>query len=200
MQHKTLIITILSVAALAAGCKPASQTDENTSANNSQSPSSVSQTVKTDATNAWQKTKEATTDAWANVKEGTSNAWVNTKEVTTNAWSNFKEALQPAADYTYDKKDEFVTAAKADLKTMDEKIKALSDKVAQTSGSIKTDAQAKLQALQGERADLGKRLDSVENASQAGWDDAKAAFEKSYHATKNSLKQAWQWLNNKLNS
>ena len=111
-----------------------------------------------------------------------------------------KESLQSAMDYTYDKKDAFVAGASADLDALDQKIKELSDKAATASDSIKNEAQTKLQDLRDKRAELGKKLDDVKNASQANWNELKTGFQTAYDDVKTSLQQAWQWLNDKLNS
>ncbi len=73
-------------------------------------------------------------------------------------------------------------------------MKELSDKVANASDSVKTNEQAKLEQLNAQRADLGKKLDDVKNSTEAGWNDAKAGFKNSYDQVKNSLKEAWQGL------
>jgi hypothetical protein len=83
---------------------------------------------------------------------------------------------------------------------LDQKIQALSDKAATASDSVKNEAQIKLQDLRGKRTELGKKLDAVKNASQTDWNELKVGFQTSYDDMKTSLKQAWQWLNDKLNS
>jgi hypothetical protein len=192
MKNQLLTMMALAAAMFAAGCKPASQPNENATSgdtNSSLSSTQQSENVKDVTTNAWQKIKDTTTNAWENAKEGTSNAWDATKG-----------SLQPAVNYTYDKKDEFVTNATADLVILDQKIQEWSDKAATASDSVKNEAQAKLQDLRGQRAELDKKLDAVKNASQADWDKLKVGFQTAYDDTKNSLKQAWQWLKDKLNS
>ena len=189
MKNNLQILAALVATMLATGCKQSNPADENTppSDTNSMSVTQQLQNVKEVATNAWQKAKDTTTNAWASVKEGTS-----------NAWADVKESMQPTADYTYDKKDAFVAAAKADLDALDQKIKEFSDKVATASGSVKADAQTKLLELRDKRPVLNQKLDAVKNATEADWNDTKTAFQNSYDDVKNSLKQAWQWLTDKL--
>jgi hypothetical protein len=119
----------------------------------------------------------------------------NAREVATNAWTNVKDFMETTKDYTYDEKDAFVASASADLDALDQKIKALSDKAATASDSVKADAQTKLQELRDKRAVLDQKLDAVKNATEADWNDTKTAFQNSYDDVKTSLKQAWQWLN-----
>jgi hypothetical protein len=183
-----LVLTALAVATVLTGCKPSNPSDENPGVD-----------TNAPATNGWQKVQETATNAWSDVKEGTSNAWANTKEATTNAWADAKDSWQ-TNDYAYDKKDAFVADAKADLDALDQKIKDWSDKVANSTDSVKADAQAKLQELRDKRSGLDQKLDDIKNASEANWNDTKTTFENAYDDTKNSLKQAWQWLKDKVNS
>src|SRR5882724_8903833 len=110
-MNKQMMLAALALAMLvSAGCEKTKTTDEYPAAPDTNSPS-----VKEIATNAWQKTKETAT-----------NAWTQTKETTVNAWADIKDSVQTTKDYTYDKKDAFVTSASADLDALDAKIKELS--------------------------------------------------------------------------
>jgi chromosome segregation ATPase len=108
--------------------------------------------------------------------------------------------MQATKDYAYDNKDAFVAGASADLNTLDQKINELADKSATASDSVKADAETRIQELRDERNALGKKLDSVKSATEADWNDSKTGFQKSYGNVKDSLKQDWQWLHDKLNS
>ena len=172
MKTKLLILTSLPVALLATGCnKPSVPGSDHSSTNdNSLSVTQQLQNAKELATNAWQKTKTA----------------------TVAAWTDIKESLGSANDYTYDKKDEFVSKANADLAALDQKIKDWSDNAANASDSMKADMQAKLKTLNDKRAALDQKLDDVKNATAANWDAAKTAFKDSYEDVKDSLKNMWQ--------
>ena len=177
-----LLITALAVATLAVGCKKSNPADESSPAGDTNSSSlSVTQQLQ-------------------NAREAFTNAWQKTKETTSNALANAKEAVQSAVDYTFDKKDAFAAKANADLESLDQNIKELSDKAANASDSIKADAQIKLQELREKRAALGKKMDDVKNATEANWNDAKTAFVQSYDDVKASFKAAWQWLTDKMGS
>jgi hypothetical protein len=175
MKSKSLILAALAGAILATGCKQSNTADENTTGDTNVT--STAENIKNGVTNAWEKTEEVTTNALADVKEGTTNAWANTKYAATNAWTNIKESLGSTEDYTYDKKDAFVTGAQADLNALDQKIQALSGNA---------DA-----SLHDKRAALDQKLTDVKNATQDNWNDAKTAFENSYADVKNSVKQEW---------
>jgi hypothetical protein len=175
MKSKSMILAALAGAILATGCKQSNTAGENTASDTNIT--STTENIKEGVSNAWAKTKEVATNALSDVKEGTTNAWANTKYAATNAWTDIKESLGSTEDYTYDKKDEFVTGAQADLNALDQKIQALAGNA---------DA-----SLHDKRAALDQKLTDVKNATQDNWNDAKTAFENSYTAVKNSIKQDW---------
>ena len=188
MKNKSLVFGAFAVAILVTGCKQSNVVGENPAISETNSVA-VTSPADESGTNAWEKAKETTTNAWASVKEG-----------ATNAWADIKDSAQSTADYTYDKKDEFVAKASADLNVLDQKIKELSDKAATASDSVKNEAQTKLQDLHDKRTALDNKLVDVKNASQADWDEMKVGFQTSYDDVKTSLKQTWQWLTDKLSS
>jgi predicted small secreted protein len=171
MKTKLLILTSLPVALLVAGCnKPSGPGSDYSSTNdNSLSVTQQLQNAKELATNAWQKTKTA----------------------TVAAWTDIKESLGSAGDYTYDKKDEFVSKANTDMAALDQKINDWSDQAAIGTEAMKTNAQAKLKALDAKRAELGQKLEAVKNSTETNWNEAKISFKNSYEDVKNSLKNMW---------
>ena len=151
-----------ALAILIAGCDKKSDT--------ANPPASDTNAASTDATaaatNAWQKTVETTT----NVLAGITNSAVV-------AWTDIKESLGSATDYTYDKKDEFVTKAQSDLDSLDQKIQSMADKA---------DA-----SLHEKRAALDQKLTDAKNATQDTWNSARDSFMSAYNDVKDSVKQAW---------
>jgi hypothetical protein len=205
MKNKILILAAVTVATVVAGCNRSNTVEENQADNGTNSTSTTLQSVKSSSSNVLESTKEATTNAWANIKEGSSNAWSKTKEMTTNAWDNVKDKFESNAgtnysSYGYGEKDAMVTQAGADLDALDQKIKTMASKASDASDSIKADAQARLQTLRDQRAALDQKLDAVKNATESDWSDAKATFQNSYNDVDNSVKQTWQWLNDKMGS
>ncbi len=187
MKNQYLLIVTISIAAVAVGCNKSNTTMDDSNATNTAT--SMADSTKTGVSNAWESTKNVATNAWA-----------KTVEVTTNTWQDIKQSLQSSANYTYDKKDAFVADAQADLAVLDQKISALSNKISSGSDSVKADGQAKLQDLETQRSALDKNLDAVKASTETGWNDTKTTFVNAYNATKSSLKQAWQWVNDKTNT
>ena len=175
MKNKLFIVAPFAIALASADCNKSNPTDESSAAgdNTPVSTNTQMQSVKAVVTNAWQKTKEA----------------------TSNAWSDVKESVQSTTNFTYDQKDAFVAKAEADLGALDEKIKELSEKAGSVSGSTTNEIQTKLQDLRDQRAALDQKMDAVKNATEADWDEVKTGFQNAYASLKDSVKQAWDWLN-----
>jgi len=175
------------LAAAATGCKRDSDVNNLNTGDTNMPPATNDMTLGSTNPSVSQQATEMATNAWA-----------KTKEATTNAWENMKESLSSAWDYSYDKKDAFVADATNDLATLDQKIQTLSDKAASATDSVKADAQTKLQELRAKRAVLDQKLEDVKNSTAANWNDVKAGFQSSYEDAKASVKQAWQWLKDKM--
>jgi hypothetical protein len=186
MKKNALKFLPLAVAvAITTGCKPENTPQPAASDTNSLSLTQQLDNLKSTASNVWEKTKDATTNTLGNMKTG-----------ATNAWNGLKDSLQSAADYTFDKKDGYVASAQASLDSMDQKIKDLSDKAAAAADAAKADAQAKLQAVNEKRTELGAKFDKMKAATADSWDNAKTDFKNTYDDVNNMVNQAWQSLTN----
>jgi hypothetical protein len=185
MKSEDWIFATLITSTLATGCTRSNVSEESLSPSDTNSLSITQQleNAKEIATNAWQTTKEVTTNVMANMEEA-----------TTNEWTDFKESLQPSTDYGYDRKDAFVAGASADVDAVDQKMKELSDRIANAGDAVKTNLQAKIQDLEAKRVDLGKKLDDVKNSTEANWNDVKTGFKSAYDELTESIKRAWQSL------
>ena len=81
---------------------------------------------------------------------------------------------------------------------LDQRASNLSNHLASASDNTKAELQQTLDEIQVKRAELGRKLDDIKNASQDNWNDAKAAFAKSYHDLKAELKAGWDSVTSKL--
>jgi hypothetical protein len=189
------------LACIAVGCNK--QSDQGTS-NDTTSSNSVSET----ASNAWQSTQVASTNAWDATKTTATNAWQDTKEASSNVWQKTKDAFTAGDStnevstnyfgYDYSQKDNFVNEARASLNDLDQKASGLTNRIAAASDKTKADLQQTLDDINVKRADLGRKLDDIKNATQDNWNDAKASFVKSYHDLKAELKAGWDSVTSKL--
>lgn len=194
MTHQKHIGSLLILAsALVAGCNN-NPTAEDTGATNSTSMTT---------SNAWQSTKEGSTNAWDATKTAASNAWDATKETSSNLWDKTKRTFESGYTnnftngvstnyfgYDYSGKDAFVAEAKASLDDLDHRISNLTNQSGNATGGQNADLQQKLQDINHRRSDLQAKYDAIKNASSDNWNDAKAAYVKSYYDLRASIKSA----------
>jgi ElaB/YqjD/DUF883 family membrane-anchored ribosome-binding protein len=101
-------------------------------------------------------------------------------------------------DYTYAQKDEFVKQMQSRLAALNLDLDQLSAKVESSSDAVKAEAKPKLQALRDHAAQLNTQLDQVKNASASTWDSVKAGAKHAYDALVDGIRQARQWVSDKI--
>lgn len=211
MKMKTCTLpVVLALAALGtAGCNQQSNgnsgttnstslMDTNYPGTNSVSTNSMSTNVVTTATNAWQNSQESGSNAWTSTKNAASNVWETTKEDSSNLWQQARQALGGTNEvstnyfaYDYSMKDSFLSKAGASVNYLDQQTDNFSNRVTISSISTSTnnpDLQQQWQTVNRQRDQLHNNLEQVKNATQDNWDEAKAAFIKSYVDLKAALK------------
>ena len=145
----------------------------------------------------WQRAKEGSSNAWESVKHGTTNAWSTVKSGATQSWERARETFEPAkgkTNYVYEKKEVFVSKAKTEVDDIDNNVKQLADKTAAAGESVKGEMQQKMAALKGKQTDLSNKLAKAKGATQEEWNRAQVEFQDAYDDTKQSVKDAWDWL------
>jgi hypothetical protein len=190
MRNINLLGIFVLGACISAGCnkQPGQETSTGTTSSNS-----VSETVS----NAWQSAKETGTNAWQDTKQTSSNVWQETKNAF-GAGISTNDVSTNYFGYDYSQKDNFVNEAQASLNELDQKASGLSNRIASASDNTKADLQQTFDDIKAKRADLGRKLDDIKNATQDNWNDSKAAFTKSYHDLKAELKAGWDSVKSKL--
>jgi hypothetical protein len=116
--------------------------------------------TKQDRTNASTTVQDAYSDTKAAVKD----AYGDTKAAINNAWDN-------ARSYSYDKKNDFTTHAKAMSSEMDANIQKLRTEYSEAKASASR--KAAMEELKNSESDYKQKLDALGNASAATWDSAK---------------------------
>lgn len=180
MKNPVLLIVVLATSALAVACNKSSPAMERPLSGGTNS-SAVSQT-------------------WATAKGIVTNSWQQTETTATNALKNANRSVQTALDYAFDKKNDCVAQAGAELDFLDQKIQELSVRAAAASDSVKADAQTRIRKLGDQRAVLNQKMAALQNATATNWDEAKDDFNKTFGEAKTSCQDAWQWLAKKLGS
>jgi hypothetical protein len=212
MQKSYLATFALIAAGFVAGCNKnsdeysGSPSTNGTSTNlmypdsmatNEFSTNAMATNMASSAAGAWQSSKETGSNAWSETKQAGSNAWQSTTEFSTNAWDRTKAALAGGvfADntnylgYTFAQKDTFVSDAQTNIDHLDNRIARLSSTGNAGNSTLPDFAQA-MQMVHDKRSELGNKLDDIKNASADNWDNAKAAYAKSYYDLTAALKTA----------
>jgi hypothetical protein len=202
MKTITWLVTLTAAAGITAGCNR--QSDES----NSGASSPATNDTTTTASNTWENTKASGSNVWNAVKTGATNAWDGTKETGSNLWAKTKDAFGAGSStntistnyfgYDYSMKDAFVSEAKTSLDDLDQQASSLSNRLASATDNTRTNLQENLQAINDKRAELGKKYDDIKNATQADWNDAKAAFAKSLYDVQADLKAGWDSVTGKM--
>ena len=109
-----------------------------------------------------------------------------------------KEAAQDMKDYSYAQKTEFVDKMNVQLAALQRDLDELAAKIEKATDSVKAEAQPKLQALRDQTAQLNKQLEEAKNATESTWDSVKGGFKKAYQASADGVRQARQWVSDKI--
>jgi len=121
-----------------------------------------------------------------------------TSQQLEKAQTATKEAAQQIRNYTFEQKDEFVTAMQAQLADLNRSLDELSTKIENSSEAVKAEAKPKLAALREKATQLNKQLGEVTGATQTTWNGIKADAENAYSALKEGVKQSRQAISDKI--
>jgi len=135
-----------------------------------------------------------------NARQFAANTWQQANVSATNAVAKAKESAAGVVDYSFPQRSECVVQAVAELDSLDQEIRQLSDKLATASDSVKIDARIEIIMLSDQRAALNQRLAELQNATTDNWDEAKTEFKRADDDARASWRQTWQWLIAKLGS
>ena len=91
-----------------------------------------------------------------------------------NTVAGVKEDSRQAADYTYEKKEEYQRALAAQMRELDVKIDDLKAKGGRASDAVKAEFARDMEALDRQKAVLAQKLEAVKSSSASAWNDVKA--------------------------
>ena len=109
-----------------------------------------------------------------------------------------RHSARDMRDYAYAKKEDCVAAMRARLADLNRDMDQLSAKIEKSSDQAKAEARPKLQALREQADKLNQELERAKNASQPAWDDIKATTRRTYDQLKEGVRQAREWLSEKI--
>ncbi len=122
----------------------------------------------------------------------------STAEALDKVKAKAKETAKDVMDYTYAQKAQFAENLEARVTALNKELDLLSTRIEQANDEFKAQAKPKLQALRDQTAQLKTQLDQVKNANESTWDSVKTSAEKAYEGLKDGVRDARQWVSDKI--
>ena len=110
--------------------------------------------------------------------------------VGCNTASGVKEDSRQAADYTYDKKEEYQRKLAAEMRELDVKIDELKAKAGRASDSVKAEFAKDMEALDRQKAVLSEKMEAVKTSSASKWDEVKSGANSAMESVKRTYEKA----------
>ena len=110
--------------------------------------------------------------------------------VGCNTAAGVKEDSRQAADYTYDKKEEYQSKLAGEMRELDVKIDELKAKAGRASDAVKAQFARDMEALDRQKAVLAEKMEAVKASSASAWNDVKAGANSALDAVKQTYEKA----------
>jgi predicted small secreted protein len=110
--------------------------------------------------------------------------------VGCNTAAGVKEDTRQAADYTYDKKEEYQRKLAAEMRELDVEIDELKAKAGRAGDSVKAEFAKDMEALDRQKAVLAEKMEAVKTSSASKWDDVKAGANSAMESVKQTYEKA----------
>ena len=107
-----------------------------------------------------------------------------------NTVAGMKEDSRQAADYTYEKKEEYQRALAAQMRELDVKIDELKAKAGRASDAVKAEFARDMEALDRQKTVLAQKMEAVKTSSASAWNDVKAGANSAMESIKQTYDQA----------
>ena len=107
-----------------------------------------------------------------------------------NTVAGVKEDSRQAADYTYEKKEEYQRALAAQMRELDIKIDELKAKAGRASDAVKAEFARDMEALDRQKAVLAQKMEAVKTSSASAWNDVKAGANSAMDSVKQTYEKA----------
>ena len=107
-----------------------------------------------------------------------------------NTFAGVKEDSRQAADYTYEKKEEYQRALAAQMRELDVKIDELKAKAGRASDAVKAEFARDMEALDRQKAVLSQKMEAVKSSSASAWNDVKAGANSAMDSVKQTYEKA----------
>lgn len=110
------------------------------------------------------------------------------------AQSTVTQASDEFATYGYAQRQAFITKMEQLSTDLTGQLNEISESVAKSSATVKTDAEPRIAALQTQRDLIVKQLEAIKKADASTWELTKAATAKAYDDFKSGITATRKWL------
>ena len=107
-----------------------------------------------------------------------------------NTVAGVKEDSRQAADYTYEKKEEYQRSLAAQRRELDVKIDELKAKAGRATDAVKAEFARDMEALDRQKAVLAQKMEDVKASSASAWNDVKAGANSAMDSVKQTYEKA----------
>ena len=107
-----------------------------------------------------------------------------------NTAAGVKEDSRQAADYTYEKKEEYQRALTAQMRKLDLEIDELKARAGRASDAVKAEFARDMEVLDRQKAVLAQKMEAVKTSTASGWDDVKAGANSAMDSVKQTYEKA----------
>lgn len=101
-----------------------------------------------------------------------------------------EEALEYAADYAAQRKDEYIRKLDAQMAEYDDEIAAMKHRAAELQGEARAEWNEEIEELQIERAELDQRLETLKTSTGESWQDLKSTTTQMWNDFRGHVKGA----------
>jgi len=105
-----------------------------------------------------------------------------------NTVAGMKQDTHQAADYTYEKKEEYQRALSAQMRDLEAKTEELKAKAGRASDSVRAEFNRNMESLDRQKAVLNEKMEAVKSSTASGWNQVKSSTDSAM----NSVKQAYE--------
>ena len=107
-----------------------------------------------------------------------------------NTAAGVKQDSREAADYTYEKKEEYQRDLAAQMKELDVKIDELKAKAARANDAVKAQFARDMETLDRQKAVLAEKMEAVKTSSASGWSEVKSGANSAMESVKQTYEKA----------
>jgi len=107
-----------------------------------------------------------------------------------NTVAGVKQDSRQAADYTYEKKEEYQRSLAAQRRELDVKIDELKAKAGRATDAVKAEFARDMEALDRQKAVLAQKMEAVKASSASAWNDVKAGANSAMDSVKQTYEKA----------